>query len=270
MKGRVRSRLPGWWPRRHTAAATLAACGLLALAGSGFALARSAGHAGVISRPRPGDALSGTVAARQGTAGPAGPALGSYVLGAARPGPGTRHAPPGTRRATQGTRRARRPVWLAIPAIGVRTRLAPLGLTPQGTLQVPGNTAEAGWYTGGPRPGQFGPAVIAGHIDSYTGPAVFFRLRLVRPGDLVYVRRAGGSRAVFRVYATREFAKDRFPTALVYGATPDAELRLITCGGAFDYATGSYLSNVVVFGAEVRVIHPRHRRHGRRVHTAGR
>jgi hypothetical protein len=253
---RVRARLPGWWPGRHPMAAGLVVCGLLALAVSGFALARLSGHAGDTSRPRPGDALSGTVAARQGTAGPAGPALGPHVLGAARSGRGTLRAPP--------------PVRLAIPAIGVRTRLVRLGLTPEGTLEVPGNTAEAGWYTGGPRPGQLGPAVIAGHIDSYAGPAVFYRLRLLRPGDLVYVRRVGGSRAVFRVYARREFAKDRFPTTLVYGATPDAELRLITCGGAFDYATGSYLSNVVVFGAEVRVTHPRHRRHERRFTTAGR
>jgi sortase (surface protein transpeptidase) len=166
--------------------------------------------------------------------------------------------------------RAPPPLRLAIPAIGVHTRLVRLGLTPQGTLQVPGNTAEAGWYTGGPRPGQLGPAVIAGHIDSYNGPAVFYQLRLLRPGDLVYVRRVGGSRVVFRVYAERKFAKERFPTSLVYGGTPDAELRLITCGGSFDYATGSYLSNVVVFGSEVRVTHPRHWRHRRRAHPAGR
>jgi sortase (surface protein transpeptidase) len=253
---RVLSRLTGRWLHRRPVAAALVVCGLLALAVSGFVLARPSGHAGDTSRLRPGDALSGIVAARQRAANPAGPALGSHVLGAARAG--------------RGTRRARRPVRLAIPAIGVHTHLIPLGLTPRGTLQVPGSTAEAGWYTGGPRPGQLGPAVIAGHIDSYTGPAVFYRLRLLRPGDLVYVRRAGGSRVVFRVYAKREFAKDRFPTTLVYGATPDAELRLITCGGTFDYATGSYLSNVVVFGAEVRVTHPRHRRRERRVHRAGR
>jgi Sortase domain len=235
----VRARLPGWWLGRRPAAAALAVCGLLALAGSGFALVRLTGHAGDISRSRPGTARSGTVDARQGPAGPAGRALGMRVLGAARSG--------------RGSLRARRPVRLVIPAIGVRTRLVRLGLTPQGTLAVPVNTAEAGWYTGGPRPGQRGPAVIAGHVDSHAGPAVFYRLRLLRPGDLVYVRRAGGSRVVFRVYAKREFAKSRFPTSLVYGGTPDAELRLITCGGSFDYATGSYLSNVVVFGSEVRV-----------------
>ena len=143
------------------------------------------------------------------------------------------------------------PVALMIPSIGVRTRLIRLGLTPQGTLQVPASPLVAGWYTGSPRPGEIGSAVIAGHIDSYTGPGVFFRLRLLRRGDLVYVRRATGKVAVFRVYNVRMYTKNRFPTAAVYGPAPDAELRLITCGGVFDHAIGSYLSNVVVFGRQV-------------------
>ena len=145
-----------------------------------------------------------------------------------------------------------RPVSLSIPVIGVHTRLIRLGLTAQGTLQVPASTSVAGWYTGGPRPGQVGSAVIAGHIDSYLGPGVFFRLRLLRPGDRVYVRQAGGMLAVFRVYAERSYPKDRFPTQKVYGPAPDPELRLITCGGTFDAATGSYLNNVVVYAAQIR------------------
>jgi Sortase domain len=139
------------------------------------------------------------------------------------------------------------PVSLVIPAIGVRTTLVKLGLTASGALQVPPSTSVAGWYTGGPRPGATGAAVIAGHIDSYLGPGVFFRLRLMRPGELVYVRRANGSLAVFRVTAVHTYAKTRFPTSEVYGPVPDAQLRLITCGGTFDPATGHYLSNVVVF-----------------------
>jgi sortase (surface protein transpeptidase) len=145
-----------------------------------------------------------------------------------------------------------RPDYLSIPAIGVHTRLIRLGLTAQGTLQVPASTSVAGWYTGSPRPGQVGSAVIAGHIDSVQGPGVFFRLRLLRPGDRVYVRRAGGKLAVFRVYAEHMYAKDSFPTRRVYGPVPDPELRLITCGGIFDPATGSYLSNVVVYASQVR------------------
>jgi hypothetical protein len=145
-----------------------------------------------------------------------------------------------------------RPVYLSIPAIDVHTRLIRLGLTTQGTLQVPASTSVAGWYTGSPRPGQVGSAIIVGHIDSYTGPGVFFRLRLLRPGDRVYIRHSDGTLAVFRVYAEHTYAKDRFPTVKVYGPAPDPELRLITCGGTFDPATGSYLSNVVVYTAQIR------------------
>src|SRR5215469_14285058 len=138
------------------------------------------------------------------------------------------------------------PVSLAIPVIGVWTPITRLGLTADGDLQVPASTSVAGcWYTS-PRPGQTGAAVIAGHVDSRTGPAVFFRLRLLRTGELVYVRRADGSLAVFRISAVREYAKSQFPTAAVYGPVPDAQLRLITCGGTFEQATGHYLSNVIV------------------------
>jgi sortase (surface protein transpeptidase) len=138
------------------------------------------------------------------------------------------------------------PVSLAIPAIGVSTDLIGLGLTTAGTLQVPSSTTVAGWYTGSPRPGAIGAAVIAGHVDSLAGPAVFFRLRLLRPGELVYVRRADGSLAVFAVTGVQMSAKTQFPTAAVYAPVPNAQLRLITCGGTFDSTTGHYLSNVIV------------------------
>jgi len=147
------------------------------------------------------------------------------------------------------------PVALIIPAIGVQTRLIRLGRTPGGTLQVPGTTAVAGWYTGSPRPGELGAAVIAGHVDSLLGPGVFFRLRLLRPHDLILVRRADRSLAAFRVLAVRQSLKTHFPTAAVYGPAPVAELRLVTCGGTFDYATGHYLSNVIVFAVAVRWRH---------------
>jgi LPXTG-site transpeptidase (sortase) family protein len=140
-----------------------------------------------------------------------------------------------------------RPTALAIPAIGVDTRLIKLGLTASGDLQVPSSTSVAGWYTGSPRPGATGAAVIAGHIDSYQGPGVFFRLRELKRGDLIYVRRGHSSMAVFRVTEVRTFLKTQFPKADVYGAVPDSELRLITCGGTFDPQTGHYLSNVIAF-----------------------
>ena len=150
------------------------------------------------------------------------------------------------------SRTAPLPVALQIPAIGVRTRLIRLDLTRQGTLQVPGSPYVAGWYTGSPRPGGIGSSIIAGHIDSYRGPGVFYRLRELHPGNQIYVRQADGRLAVFRVTAVHQYPKAHFPTAAVYGPVPDAELHLITCGGTFDYATRSYLANIVVDSTEVR------------------
>jgi hypothetical protein len=142
-------------------------------------------------------------------------------------------------------------VTVAIPAIGVHTKLINLGLGPGNTLQVPPLTPagvqEAGWYDRGPTPGQVGPAVIAGHIDSYAGPGVFFRLGALRPGDQISVTRADGTVAVFRVAAVDEYRKSGFPTSEVYGPVSYTGLRLITCGGQFDYQTRHYLSNTVIY-----------------------
>lgn len=141
------------------------------------------------------------------------------------------------------------PVSLVIPAIGVSTKLIQLGITPSGALQVPTTTAVAGWYTGSPRPGEPGGAVIAGHVDSLQGRGVFFLLRLLKPGEKVYVRRADGTLAVFTVTSVHSYPKTGFPTSAVYGPTPDAQLRLITCGGTFDPATGHYLSNTIAYAS---------------------
>jgi hypothetical protein len=139
------------------------------------------------------------------------------------------------------------PVRLTIPAIGVRTQLTRLGLTKAGTLQVPTSYQTAGWYDRSPRPGSTGSAIIAGHIDSYRGPGVFFRLAGLQRGDRAFVRRADGTLVVFRVTAVRLYRKDRFPTAAVYGPAAGPQLRLITCGGTFDPTVRSYESNVVVY-----------------------
>jgi len=144
------------------------------------------------------------------------------------------------------------PVSVTIPAIGVRSRLLRLGLNPDGTIQVPSlvtSAGEAAWYKYSVTPGQIGTAVIEGHVDSYQGPAVFFRLGALRPGDKIDVTLADGVTAVFRVTGVREYAKDEFPTTMVYGPADYAALRLITCGGVFDNATGHYLSSVVVFAS---------------------
>jgi hypothetical protein len=139
------------------------------------------------------------------------------------------------------------PVRLVIPAIGVATPLVRLGLEPGGGMAVPSDFGRAGWFAEGPAPGQVGPAVIAGHVDSRTGPAVFSRLRDLRPGDQIRVVRADGSRLRFVVEGARSYPKDGFPTDAVFGPVPAAALRLITCAGDFDRARGSYRDNLVVF-----------------------
>lgn len=171
-----------------------------------------------------------------------------------RPSASTVRAPAGVAASLpwpSAARPAALPTELTVPAIGVRTRLVKLGLAGDGALQVPASFDLAGWYDRGPRPGMTGPAIIAGHVDSTVGPAVFYRLADLRPGDLIYIRRADGSLVVFRVTGTHLYAKDRFPSAAVYGPSPWPQLRLITCGGTFDPARHSYLSNVVVYAAEV-------------------
>ena len=144
------------------------------------------------------------------------------------------------------------PVAVDIPAIGVDAKLLHLGLNSDGTIQVPSletSADEAAWYKYSATPGQIGSSVIEGHVDSYQGAAVFFRLGALRPGDSVNVTLANGVTAIFRVTGVREFAKSRFPAKAIYGATDFAALRLITCGGAFDFATGHYLSSTVVFAS---------------------
>ena len=191
----------------------------------------AAGTAGLLLTRHPTPALRPVAAGVAALPAPTGPIVA--VPQSAAPGP------------------VASPVSLTIPLIGVKTRLITLGLAAGGALQVPSSTSVAGWYTGSPRPGAIGSAIIVGHIDSLTGPGVFFRLSELRRGDDVYVARADGTTAEFRVTSVQTYLKDRFPTQTVYGPTPDAELRLITCGGAFDPATGHYLSNIVVYAAEM-------------------
>jgi LPXTG-site transpeptidase (sortase) family protein len=145
-----------------------------------------------------------------------------------------------------------RPVSLTIPLIGVKTNLITLGLAAGGSMQVPSSSTVAGWFTGSPRPGSVGSSIIVGHVDNHHGPGVFFRLPELKKGDDIYVKRADGTTAEFRVTENRTYPKDHFPTDTVYGPTPDAELRLITCGGAFDSVTRHYLSNIIVYATQVR------------------
>ena len=143
------------------------------------------------------------------------------------------------------------PVRVEIPAIGVSSPLVRLGLNRDGTMQVPGDFQVAGWFTGGPEPGQLGPAVIAGHVDSRTGPAVFYRLRDLRPGDQIRVVRADHRVVRFEVESLASYPKQALPDEAVYGAITAPVLRLITCAGTFDRARHSYRDNLVVSAVRV-------------------
>jgi Sortase domain len=144
------------------------------------------------------------------------------------------------------------PVRVDIPAIGVDSKLLHLGVNADGTIQVPPLETSAdlaAWYKYSATPGQIGTSIIEGHVDDRQGSAVFFRLGALRPGDTIDVTLADGVTAVFRVTGVREFRKSRFPAETVYGSARYPALRLITCGGDYDYATGHYLSSTVVFAA---------------------
>ena len=172
--------------------------------------------------------------------------------GRREPGGGTTtshgmNAPDGAQAAPLGRSE---PVHLAIPAIGVNTALIPLGLNPDGTIAVPplGRTAPAGWYRYLATPGEIGPAVLLGHVDSARdGPAVFFRLSELRAGDAITVRRADGRTAAFTVTRVEEYPKEAFPTETVYGGLDHPGLRLVTCGGTYDKIRRQYRGNVVAY-----------------------
>jgi sortase (surface protein transpeptidase) len=138
------------------------------------------------------------------------------------------------------------PVRLRIPSIGVNAGLERVGLAPDGTIAAPKGFQTAAWYTGGPVPGQPGPAVLLGHVDSDHLPAVFFLLATLKPGAQVLVDRADGTTVRFKVSGRIQVAKSRFPADVVYAPTLAPSLRLVTCGGKFDRQSGHYRDNVVV------------------------
>ncbi|TQK19983.1 sortase (surface protein transpeptidase) [Microbacterium sp. SLBN-154] len=143
------------------------------------------------------------------------------------------------------------PARVSVPSISLDEPLIDLGLNTDGSMQVPTDFDEVGWFTGGGRPGGTGPVVIAGHVDSPTGPAVFVRLRDVQVGDLVEVVDTAGTAHAYVVTETMDYPKSAFPTAAVFGAVVTDELRLITCGGVFDQNAGSYVDNRVVYARRV-------------------
>jgi hypothetical protein len=139
------------------------------------------------------------------------------------------------------------PTHIKIPKIGVDAGLVQLDERPDGTIQVPADWNTPGWYARGPAPGENGPAIILGHLDSFTGPAVFWQLSSLEPGDPIEIDRQDGSHLTFSVSRTATFSVDSFPTKEVYGPSSGPQLRLITCGGDYSLARHQYLSNVVAF-----------------------
>jgi sortase (surface protein transpeptidase) len=144
------------------------------------------------------------------------------------------------------------PIHLAIPRIGVSVRLSVLGLNKKGTVNIPTNFAIPGWYKGDRSPGQRGSAVILGHVDSTSGPAIFYKLDKLGLGNRIDVTLRNGKKLVFAVIGIRMYEKTNFPDRLVYGARNYPALQLVTCGGIFDPSTGHYLSNIVVFTALIK------------------
>jgi len=149
--------------------------------------------------------------------------------------------------AASGGAGAAPPAHLTVPRLGISSSLQRLHLLKNGQLQSPTAWTEAGWYADGTRPGDVGPAVIAGHVDSTLGPAVFYRLREARVDDKILVTEVGGKVLTFVVSEVRSYPKDKFPTDTVYGPAALPELRLVTCTGEFDYVHHNYLDNLVVF-----------------------
>ena len=187
-------------------------------------------------------------------------AVACLLMWAARSTPASEAAPPVSNPSTASTPTSRgpapvaappavelaRPLSLRIPRIAVSTRLIRLGLQPDGTVEVPMDPDLAGWFRRGPPPGSPGSSVILGHVDSTTGPAVFYRLRELGPGDRIAVALDDGSTAWFRVHSVRTYANEDFPAQRVYGRQGRSELNLVTCGGDYDSDRGGYQSNVVV------------------------
>ena len=146
------------------------------------------------------------------------------------------------------------PASIEIPAVRVRAKIVPLGEARDGSIAVPSLKTPfvTGWFDRGPTPGSPGASVILGHVDvDGFGPAIFYNLGRLRPGNRVYVRLRSGHTAIFETYSVALYRKTRFPTAAVYGYTSWPTLRLVTCGGEFDSRTGHYLGNIVVFASYI-------------------
>jgi len=157
------------------------------------------------------------------------------------------------RQPAPGRLSAPNPIGVRIPTIAVAAETIPLGLRVDGSIEVPEDFDQTGWWADGPEPGEPGPAVILGHVDSVRGPAVFSRLGDLSIGDVVHVDRDDGTTISYVVDRIEQHPKDDFPTDAVYGRDgEDSVLRLVTCGGQFDRDARSYVDNIIVFASMTR------------------
>lgn len=149
---------------------------------------------------------------------------------------------------TEAALAASEPTHIRIPAAHIDADFEePLGLDASGAVGVPDSFEKVGWYKYGPTPGELGPAVVIGHVDSYRGPAVFYSLGQVSEGDEVYIDRADGTTAVFKVIGYERILQSEFPTEKVYGNLNYPGLRLITCTGTYSHSTKRYSKNLIVY-----------------------
>ncbi len=240
----------GWL---YIAALTAVACGVVALV---FAIRSQQ------SAPQPPASARGTISVQQPGPSSTVPSTTPTSPSASSPtGHQTPTAPTAPTHTTLSLPRSA-PTSIDIPAIDVHSSVISLGLDAEGALAVPQpgpNLNKVAWYNGSVTPGEAGPSVLEGHVDSVYGPSIFFRLGAVRPGDRIVVTRADGSTAAFTVNAVRSYATHAdFPALQVFGTDLSyPSLRLITCSN-FDSSTGHYAGNTVVY-AHLTSIHARPR-----------
>lgn len=146
------------------------------------------------------------------------------------------------------------PTRVLASSIGIDAPVDPLGLTPAGAMEVPTDYARVGWYQGSATPGDPGVSVLAGHLDDVDGPAVFYKLERLKPGEQIEVQRSDGTSARYVVGDVKVFAKQRFPTDQVFGTAAGPGLRLVTCIGRFDRKRGTYLDNLVVYATPAEAV----------------
>lgn len=235
---------PGrWWPGRWWTATVV----LLTIGAALVTMGLRGNHNALVDLPAADPALPAfaAVAAPPAPVAPvAGAVAGAPAVGVSPAGVPSASAPlvptvPAVPR--------QQPVRLRIPAIGLNATVDALGLAPDRTVEVPTDFAKVGWFRPGPSPGQLGSAVVLGHVDSFRGPAVFFRLRFLKKGDDVEVTLADGALVHFAVSEVAQYPKAEFPAQRVYGSHGGSALQLVTCGGEFDEDARSYRSNVVVY-----------------------